>query len=82
MEKNELNSGDPVQTVDSYNDNEKYSRHLNDSASDDAILSEFTKSEEKKIMHRIDRRLVLTVGFMYCISLMDRTNLSAANIAG
>jgi hypothetical protein len=25
---------------------------------------------------------VLTVGAMYCVSLMDRTNLGAANIAG
>ncbi|KAF2674723.1 MFS general substrate transporter [Microthyrium microscopicum] len=49
---------------------------------DDAILSEFTKEEESKIMHRIDRRLVFTVGLAYCVSLMDRTNLSAANIAG
>jgi len=43
---------------------------------------EFTPQEQKKIIHRIDRRLVVTVGVLYCISLMDRTNLSAANIAG
>ena len=43
---------------------------------------EFTPKEQKKIIHRIDRRLVITVGVLYCISLMDRTNLSAANIAG
>jgi hypothetical protein len=53
-----------------------------DTASDHAILSEFSRTEERRIMHRVDRRLVVTVGFMYCISLMDRTNLSAANIAG
>jgi hypothetical protein len=81
MEKNEMNHGDPVAATNSY-DNEKHPRHINDSASDDAVLSEFSRSEEKRIIHRIDRRLVLTVGFMYCISLMDRTNLSAANIAG
>src|ERR1700753_1975500 len=45
--------------------------HDSDTASDHAILSEFSKSEERRIMHRIDRRLVVTVGFMYCISLMD-----------
>jgi hypothetical protein len=81
MEKNESNQGDPVAAADSYDD-EKQPRHISDSASDDAVLSEFSRSEEKRIIHRIDRRLVLTVGFMYCISLMDRTNLSAANIAG
>lgn len=44
--------------------------------------SEFTLAEQRKIVHRIDRRLVVTVGVMYCVSLMDRTNLSAAAIAG
>lgn len=43
---------------------------------------EFSEREQKKIIHRIDRRLVVTVGVLYCISLMDRTNLSAAAIAG
>ncbi|KAK4192209.1 major facilitator superfamily domain-containing protein [Podospora australis] len=42
----------------------------------------FTEAEKKAIIGRVDRRLVLTVGAMYCISLMDRTNLGAANIAG
>jgi len=44
--------------------------------------SDFTPTEQKKIIHRIDRRLVVTVGVLYCISLMDRTNLSAAAVAG
>lgn len=44
--------------------------------------SEFTEREQKKIIHRIDRRLVVTVGILYCVSLMDRTNLSAASVAG
>jgi len=52
-----------------------------DSVEED-ILHEFTPEETKKVIHRIDRRLVTTVGIMYCISLMDRTNLSAAAIAG
>jgi hypothetical protein len=42
----------------------------------------FSPAEQKKIMRHLDRRLVLTVGAMYCVSLMDRTNLGAANIAG
>ncbi|KAF1971632.1 MFS general substrate transporter [Bimuria novae-zelandiae CBS 107.79] len=44
--------------------------------------SEFTEREQKQIIHRIDRRLVVTVGILYCVSLMDRTNLSAAAVAG
>ncbi|KAK0611533.1 general substrate transporter [Immersiella caudata] len=42
----------------------------------------FSEAEQKAIIRRIDIRLVLTVGAMYCVSLMDRTNLGAANIAG
>lgn len=44
--------------------------------------TEFTPAEQRNIIHRVDRRLVVTVGVLYCISLMDRTNLSAAAIAG
>ncbi|CAM1503342.1 Fc.00g081180.m01.CDS01 [Cosmosporella sp. VM-42] len=43
---------------------------------------DFSPKQQRKIIHRIDRRLVVTVGVMYCVSLMDRTNMSAANIAG
>ena len=45
-------------------------------------INEFTPEEQKKIIRRIDRRLVLTLGFMYCVSLMDRTNLGIASVAG
>lgn len=42
----------------------------------------FSEAEQKAIIRRVDIRLVLTIGAMYCVSLMDRTNLGAANIAG
>jgi MFS family permease len=68
---------------------EKQQRHHHDAAGlspintkEENILNEFTPEETKKIIHRIDRRLITTVGLMYCISLMDRTNLSVAAIAG
>jgi hypothetical protein len=54
---------------------------VNSSTHDD-YECEFSPTEQRKIIHRIDRRLVLTVGVLYCISLMDRTNLSSASIAG
>ena len=50
--------------------------------SNDAHISEFTPREQRKIIHRVDRRLVTTLGLLYMCSLMDRTNLGAANIAG
>lgn len=43
---------------------------------------EYSPAEAKKLIHRVDRRLIVTCGVMYCVSLMDRTNLSAAAIAG
>lgn len=48
----------------------------------DARINAFTPEQQKKIIRRIDYRLVLTLGFMYCVSLMDRTNLGIANVAG
>ncbi|EPE02359.1 general substrate transporter [Ophiostoma piceae UAMH 11346] len=56
--------------------------HSTSSAPDPSILTEFSPEDQRRIMRHIDRRLVVTVGFMYCVSLMDRTNLGAANIAG
>lgn len=40
-----------------------------------ARIERFTPEQQKKIVSRIDRRLVLLLGFMYCVSLMDRTNM-------
>lgn len=43
---------------------------------------EFTPEQQKKIIRRIDLRLVTMTGLAYCVSLMDRTNLSMAAVAG
>ncbi|KKK26403.1 phthalate transporter [Aspergillus rambellii] len=43
---------------------------------------EFTPDEQRRIIRRIDLRLVTITGLAYCVSLMDRTNLSMAAIAG
>lgn len=61
--------------------------HIDESLSDKSKEApdydvEFTPEEQRKIRHRVDRRLISTCGILYCISLMDRTNLSAAAIAG
>jgi len=49
---------------------------------DDDRLTAFTPEEQKSIVRRIDKRLVITLGCLYCISLLDRTNLGAASVAG
>ena len=70
----------------SFQDDEKNAAaHLEEVASSSSNISVdevYSPEEQKRIIHRIDRRLVTTTGIMYCISLMDRTNLSAAAIAG
>lgn len=62
--------------VDQIDDNAAYQTDSN------ILDNEFTPAEQKRIIQRIDRRLVTTVGVMYCVSLMDRTNLGNAMIAG
>ena len=42
----------------------------------------FTEEEQKRIIRHVDIRLVLTIGVLYCVSLMDRTNLGVASVAG
>jgi hypothetical protein len=46
------------------------------------VDEEFSYVEQRKIVHRIDRRLVTVLGIGYTISLIDRTNTSMAVIAG
>lgn len=48
--------------------------------SNDDILNLFTEEEKKKLMWRIDVRLCLTLGLMYCVSLMDRYLLIPPNM--
>lgn len=43
---------------------------------------DFTPAEQKKIIRRVNARVVVMCGLMFCFSLMDRTNLGAAAIAG
>lgn len=38
----------------------------------DSRINALTPEEQKKLIWKIDCRLVLTLGFMYCVSLMDR----------
>lgn len=49
---------------------------------DNRIEVEFAAEEQRRIRCRIDRRLITMVGAMYCVSLIDRTNLGAGAIAG
>jgi len=50
--------------------------------SNDHRINEFSETEQKAIYRKVDLRLVSTLGLLYCASLMDRTNLGSAAIAG
>jgi len=59
--------------------------HIDQTSADvpiDASIQEYTPEEQKKIMRRVDRRLVTILGLLYMCSLMDRTNVGIAKIAG
>lgn len=43
---------------------------------------EFTPAEQRKIIRRVDFRLVAATGLAYSVSLMDRGNVGMAAIAG
>jgi hypothetical protein len=53
-----------------------------DSGDNQATIDSFTPEEQKRIVRKVDLRLIPTLGFMYCVSLMDRTNLGVAMVAG
>ncbi|GAC77175.1 permease of the major facilitator superfamily [Moesziomyces antarcticus T-34] len=46
------------------------------------INSGFDEAEVKRVRRKVDRRLLPILGALYSIALIDRTNLSAARIAG
>jgi hypothetical protein len=50
-----------------------------ESLDDDPV---YTRAEQRKIIHRVDRRLITVAGIIYMCSLMDRSNLPNAMIAG
>ncbi|KAF7588413.1 hypothetical protein BBP40_005742 [Aspergillus hancockii] len=43
---------------------------------------EYSYEQQRHIIHRVDRRLVLICGLAYCVSLIDRANVSMAAVAG
>lgn len=43
---------------------------------------QFTAAEQRKIIRRVDFRLIAMLGLVYSIQLMDRSNVGMAAIAG
>ncbi|KAL8710180.1 MAG: hypothetical protein Q9220_005263 [cf. Caloplaca sp. 1 TL-2023] len=42
----------------------------------------YSYKEQRDIIHRVDRRLVVTLGLIYCLAQIDRGNMGNASIAG
>ncbi|KAF1808506.1 MFS general substrate transporter [Eremomyces bilateralis CBS 781.70] len=70
-----MDSGDPKTGV-VHDDAEK---HLDFTPGE---VPEFDTGTEKRLMRRIDWRLLPILGALYSISLIDRTNISNARVAG
>lgn len=43
---------------------------------------EYSVAEQRKIIHKVDRRLLTILGLMQAVSFLDRANLSNAAVAG
>jgi hypothetical protein len=59
--------------------------HVDEKVADDEIpqdSNDVSPEEAKRIMWKIDRRLIVVTGLCYCISLLDRGNLGVALVAG
>lgn len=61
-DEKELYGVDQLENTDSDHENQINEKN----AKLQAIESEFTPEEQRKIIHRVDRRLIITVGVMYC----------------
>jgi sugar phosphate permease len=47
-----------------------------------AMSKEYTDSEEKAVLRKFDRRLVIFIALLYMLSFLDRSNIGNARIAG
>lgn len=54
-------------------------RNAGEALDDDSV---YTYAQQRKIIHRVDLRLITVAGIIYMNSLMDRSNLPNAGIAG
>lgn len=44
--------------------------------------TELTPQEQRRVIRRVDARLIVMLGFLHTVSLLDRGNLSTAAVAG
>jgi sugar phosphate permease len=74
-----------IETIETeHSDIERVDTHATTASSkeNNARIDALTPEQKRKIIWRIDRRLVTTLGALYCVSLMDRTNTGITYVAG
>jgi len=75
VEKRALETGDVAAQLENLGPKEKA----------EAIAANFvhpTKDEERKVIRKLDRRLLPLVFILYSLSVLDRSNLGNARLAG
>lgn len=74
--------GYPIQTNTLTKDTTVSAHDAEANSAFEDINSGFDEAEVKRVRRKVDRRLLPILGALYSIALIDRTNLSAARIAG
>lgn len=57
----------------------EFQKPMLENIDDDPVYS---YKEQRRIIRRVDYRLVLMLGFLHCVCLIDRGNIGAAKLAG
>lgn len=57
-------------------------KHLEDETAIEDVAFTSDPVMKKRVLRKIDLRLLPILGTLYCISLIDRTNISVARISG
>ncbi|KAL8993801.1 MAG: hypothetical protein Q9169_006072 [Polycauliona sp. 2 TL-2023] len=70
------------QSSDGHKKNQVNHHEVSRTRDHDAIIAQYSDAEINRIIRKVDLRLVPLCGLLYCVSLLDRTNLSNAAIAG
>lgn len=72
-------NGDNLSETDSEYEDKRY---LKPPKRVDTLSKQYTDEEEAAVLRKLDRKLVIFLGFLYMLSFLDRSNIGNARIAG
>ncbi|KAK0641567.1 major facilitator superfamily domain-containing protein [Cercophora newfieldiana] len=81
-EEEEEEGGGFDEDEDAVDDVRRRGRRRRDSVSTAASYQLYTPDEEKAVVRKFDRRLVVFVAVLYMLSFLDRSNIGNARVAG